>query len=407
VGVNAQKTWLAEQGKSANENRDASGLEGRRMIPALQPSSDGDAALPAAAERAIGARTIRSLANLDELEPMWPAARAELDTPMERYDWIRISADVFGLKDTLEVVVSGNPPSLAIAPLFRTNGVVRRLESIGADMLAEPADFVYASPAECEALTNAVAGLRLPLFLRRVPARSPIAATLKSALGNSGLVICRATAGTPWISLDKSWETPQQHLNAGRRSDLRRAQRIAERLGGTRCEVKSPTPAELAPLLEEAYRVEAAGWKGPTRTALAMDALRGEFFRRYAYSAASKGVLRLCFLRIGGRAAAMQFAVEIGNRFWLLKIGFAHEFARCSPGNLLVMETIRYAARAGLRSYEFLGTAEPWIGMWTSQVRPCISLRAYPFNGRGAVAFVTDATKVLGKKIRSIPWSRA
>jgi CelD/BcsL family acetyltransferase involved in cellulose biosynthesis len=111
-------------------------------------------------------------------------------------------------------------------------------------------------------------------------------------------------------------------------------------------------------------------------------------------------------LRIGGRAAAMQFAVEIGGRFWLLKIGYADEFARCSPGNLLVMETIQYAARAGLKSYEFLGTAEPWIGMWTSQVRPCISVRAYPFNGRGAIALAADAAQKLRKYGGSVRWSR-
>jgi CelD/BcsL family acetyltransferase involved in cellulose biosynthesis len=376
------------------------------MIPALQSSSSGDVTLPVAATRLTGARTIRTLAELDELAATWCVAPDAFDSPMEQYDWTRISAEIFNLQDVLEIVAAGSPSSLAIAPLFRTNGIAQRLELIGADSLAEPTDFVYSSRAACEALVDAVAKLRLPLHLPRVPAHSPVAAALKTALRGSGLVICRATIGTPWISLDKSWETPQQHLNTGRRSDLRRAQRIAERLGGARCEVISPTPAELAPILDEAFRVEAAGWKGRTGTALALDAERGEFYRRYAHAAAGEGTLRLCFLRIGGRAAAMQFAVEIGGRFWLLKIGYADEFARCSPGNLLVMETIQYAARAGLKSYEFLGTAEPWIGMWTSQVRPCISVRAYPFNGRGAIALAADAAQKLRKYGGSVRWSR-
>ncbi|MFI4989047.1 MAG: GNAT family N-acetyltransferase, partial [Alphaproteobacteria bacterium] len=76
---------------------------------------------------------------------------------------------------------------------------------------------------------------------------------------------------------------------------------------------------------------------------------------------------------------------------WLLKIGFAAEFARCSPGILLTVETIRYAARAGLRSYEFLGEVEPWISAWTPLTHPCVSFRAYPFNARGIAAFLASA----------------
>jgi len=135
-------------------------------------------------------------------------------------------------------------------------------------------------------------------------------------------------------------------------------------------------PTELDPLLEEAFQVEASGWKGHKGTALASDLLRQSFYRRYAAAACEKGILRLSLLRIGGRAAAMQFAVEWGKRFWLLKIGYDEEFSRCSPGTLLMLETLRYAAGRGLQSYEFLGVVEPWLAAWTKQVRTCVMLRA-------------------------------
>src|SRR5439155_13822651 len=114
-------------------------------------------------------------------------------------------------------------------------------------------------------------------------------------------------------------------------------------------------PGELDRLLDEVFRVEAAGWKGREGTALANDSVRGMFYRRYAAAACRQGILRLCFLRIGDRVAAVQLGVESEGRFWLHKIGYDEAFAKCSPGMLLLRDTIRYAASRSLRSYEFLG----------------------------------------------------
>lgn len=171
-------------------------------------------------------------------------------------------------------------------------------------------------------------------------------------------------------------------------------------MGAVTCEILSPSVDRLPLLLDEAYAVEAASWKGREKTALRFDARLGEFYRRYAAAAAERGMLRLCFLRIGGDAAAMQLAVVAGNRFWLLKIGYADEFARCSPGVLLMVETIRYAAQAGLRSYEFLGASKSWIRHWTELEHPCVSFRAYPLNLRGMTSLARDATVAIGKKRR-------
>ena len=104
------------------------------------------------------------------------------------------------------------------------------------------------------------------------------------------------------------------------------------------------------------------------------------FFRRYARAAAGLGTLRLCFLRhIDGRpAAAQQPAIETGERFWLLKIGYDPVFGRCSPGTLLIAETIRHAAARGLRAYEFLGAVEPWTALWTEQAHRCVALGVFP-----------------------------
>src|SRR5262249_3804133 len=183
------------------------------------------------------------------------------------------------------------------------------------------------------------------------------------AFKSKGILITRPATGYPWIELDESWSDPERKLSQSRRSSLRRALRKAEEIGTIECEILTPQPHDLPPLLAESLRIEAANWKGRTGSALLSDSDRRRFFEQYTAIASERGILRLCFLKIGGHAAATQIAVESGGGFWLLKVGYDETFARCSPGNLLMIESLRYAATRGLRTYEFLGSEEPWTRM--------------------------------------------
>ena len=98
--------------------------------------------------------------------------------------------------------------------------------------------------------------------------------------------------------------------------------------------------------------------------------------------------------------AAAQVAIESGGGFWLLMAGDDDRYAACSPGQLLLRETIRYAAEANLSSYEFWGRFEPSTHAWTARVRRCVSLRAYPFGPCGLAALVADAAVAGWRKWR-------
>lgn len=318
---------------------------------------------------------------------------------MHSYAWVRAWAETFVTAERLHLVVVGSPERpVALAPLIRRTHGVPRLELVGREV-HEPMDLVYKQPADVMMLAARLLEFRLPLLLARVPADSPTVQAVHAAWRGRGVVICRPALGLPWIALDRRWAELEPPLRARRRSDLRRAQRSAEKLGPVRCDIVSPSRPELATLLGEAFRVEAASWKGRAGTALAMDATQGAFYRRFTAAACDAGILRLCFLRIGGRSAAMQIALETEGRFWLLKIGYDHAFADCSPGTLLVRETVRYAAARGLQSYEFLGTPEPWIRGWTDQVRPCVSIRAYPAGPWGVAALTADLVRAGWRKL--------
>lgn len=354
----------------------------------------------------LSVRTIRAVTELDDLSRDWERLAALSGRPMQDFAWCRACASAFVSGQNLRIVTVGTASrTTAIAPLVRQPErggrltLLSRLALLGVDELYEPMEFLFSDPGALTALAGAVARAGASLFLKRVPAESPIIQALRRAYRWRGLVVSRSVPGSPWIPLDAGWLQPEWQLTSGRRSAVLRARRMAEKMGPVQFELHCPGPDDVAPLLEEAFRVEGAGWKGRHGSAMTLDETRGIFYRQYAALAAEQGILRLCFLRIGGRAAAMQFAVEFGERFWLLKIGYDEAFARCSPGTLLAIETVRYAASQGLRSYEFLGTDEPWIQMWTPFVRPCVSVSTYPFNGNGMKMLASDATTVVRRKL--------
>jgi len=335
-------------------------------------------------------RVIRDVTALDALAEAWDALAAPAVCPMQQYAWARACAATFTRRRELHVVAVNEAAGLAVAPLVRSRDAVGRVEFLGALELDEPADVLAADTASLALLAEALVRSGHPLLLKRLPAESPLVPALLEAYRGRGFVVRRRLAGFPWIPLREDWTRPEERLNAGRRSDLRRARRIALAMGPLRFEMLAPSPAGLEPLLSEAFAVEGASWKGRAGTSLTSDPIRRTFFRHYAAAAAARGILRLGFLRVGERAVAMQLGVEWSRRFWLLKIGFDEAFARCSPGTLLMLEMMRDAARRGLEAVELLGVPEPWTRLWTRLEHPCVSLRAYPASRAGVAALGAD-----------------
>ena len=343
---------------------------------------------------------VRGLDGLKELRGAWRTISTPWASPMQSHEWIQAWAEVCGVDRDLDVLVAGNESPTAIAPLVRSPWGRRRWELAGPHQLGEVMDFLYADPPALRAVAGAIAETGTPIRFWRLPADSPVIDALKHAYRGRGLVQVRPSDGCPSLPLDETWAEPEKRLDSKPRANVRRARRIAERMGPVTVEILTPKPENVQALLQEAFAVEVAGWKARSGTPLVADPLLGKFFERYATGASEQGNLRVCFLRIGGRPAAMKLAAITGNRFWLLAMGFSDEFEQCSPGTLLLLETIRYAARCGLRSYEFLGADEGWIRPWTQLLRPCVSLRTYPLSVPGTAALLADTASFVHSQLR-------
>jgi CelD/BcsL family acetyltransferase involved in cellulose biosynthesis len=320
---------------------------------------------------------LREKSSLAGLLPGWALlATAAAVSPTQDANWSLACAESVDAGLALFVVVIGGiEHPRAVAPLVRRGS---QLELLGAEMLHEPTELLAEDEEALRELAKGIASLRTPVLLHRLPADSPSIRALKQAFRPFGFVVARDSYGHGAIALDEEWTKPEGKLSKRRASDMRRARRRAEADGEVETEILAPQPQEVDELVDEAYAIEARSWKGAEGTALAMDADRGDFYRRYCHSAAEQGALRVAFLKIGGRRVAMEIAVEWDSKLWLLKIGHDDQFKRCSPGMLLLLEVVRNAAAEGLVAVQLWGGVDSWTSMWTDDVEECATVAAYP-----------------------------
>ena len=329
---------------------------------------------------------------VDRLRSAWELLPAR--TPMQLFIWARACAEAF-TRGTVKLVTAGDANPQAIAALFRPTGE-HELVPLGAG-LYEQADFPCADDEAAAELAEKVAALRTSTYFNDLSANSVFLRELRRVCGSR--LIATPRPGHPWIDLDDSWLEPESHLNSGRRSDLRRARRNAEKLGRVTVEMITPQPACVDSLLNEAFRVEAANWKGREGSALAVDSQVGTFYRRFAAATSERGMLRIGMLRINGQAVATQLALKMDEAFWLFKMGYDETFGRCSPGQLLMVESLRYARQQGCSLYELTGQSEPWNHIWTQQLHPAVRVRVHAAGVRGWVSVASDLVREAARNL--------
>ncbi|KUO57841.1 MAG: hypothetical protein APF78_02320 [Sphingomonadales bacterium BRH_c3] len=332
---------------------------------------------------------------------VWDAIPARPRTPMRQYIWAAAYQETLANGEVRTFVIGPQSKPLAVAPFAQPANGPRRQVLLGAEDIWESVEVAAQDEQTLRDLAETIAISGLPLRFGHHPIDTPFHEYLVQAYRGKGwVVMARQPMGAmPKIDLDHSWTEPENHFSNRRRSDFRRMARKAQASGDVTFEIVEPSPEELEALMDEAFDIEARSWKGRSGTAIKQDQRTEAFYRAYARSAMEAGILRLCFMRIDGVAAAMQFAVECENRFWLIKVGYDEAYKHVSPGNLLMRETIKYAAESGLEGYEFLGKEAEWTKLWASHARPIATIRTYPYNLQGVSAFLSDAIGLAAKRI--------
>ncbi len=339
-----------------------------------------------------------------QLETEWNRLASRFESPLVQHEWFLSCAEAFCPPDTLKVVVlRKNGVVRAIAPLAVVgHGVNKRLELLGTGVLCEPCSFLYEDHDALIEIVDAIKEFHEPTILKRLISLSNESDMIAGRWKSVQWIQMKTCTASPWLPINSSWEDFEKSISSQRRYTVRRARKRAEEMGQLEISVVTPDEHSVEQYLEELFRIEASGWKHREGTSLQMNCQLRKFFHHYSFALARQKKLQFGILRIGDRAVAAQLAVEFAGRYWVLKIGFDEEYARCSPGILLMHESIRYAFEKGLQAFEFLGSDEPWLRMWTDQVHQFATYRSYPVTLQGIAGFSSDSSDFLWKKIEQL-----
>lgn len=259
-------------------------------------------------------------------------------------------------------------------------------------------------PASADA---AMAGaLALPiarLLLRPVPEGGPTHRALAAAAARAGQpLIVRPVEVQAQIDLTGGWDEYWASRGSKLRGDVKRRRRRLEELGEV--SVTPYEPQALDAALDDAFRIEASGWKGREGSAIADRPREERFQRLLARWADSRGWLRLWFLRLDDRPIAFRLGIEARGVFTSLKIGYLEEYAAQSPGKVLEAAVIESLHRGDCRRFDYAGGTTAHKDRFATGSCPLLELSAFPDSLRGRAGRVAALLRAralpLAKRVR-------
>jgi CelD/BcsL family acetyltransferase involved in cellulose biosynthesis len=214
-------------------------------------------------------------------------------------------------------------------------------------------------------------------------------------------VVERTLQRSPYMEIGEDVEAQvRERLGSKSFSELRRRRRRLEERGPVELEVADGRE-RLERLLAEGYALEGSGWKEAAGSSIAARPAARRFYDDMARWAAERGILRLCFLRVGGKPIAFKLGLEANAVLYSCKGGYDPTEARFAPGHLIVWELLRWASARGLQRLELLGDAYPWKLEWTDTARERVLFEAFGSSPAGLSLWLAERYgRPIGKQLR-------
>ena len=339
---------------------------------------------------ALSVELVQDDATFLRMGPVWNRLvdEAGIDHPFLRHEWVRTWWECFKPSGRLHILIvkEGTDP-IAIAPLMVDQGrvygcSVRRLRGI-ANVYTERFDLILTRRAKeaCRIIWKFLAAHASTwdmLELRQIPEGARAAEYLRFwAFEDRFLLGQWHSSDGPYIPINTSWEVYAKTLSKKHLSHMRGRAKGLHRIGDVRHEIVTGGE-HLNSRLDEAFALEAAAWKGKAGTAIINQPDRLAFYRNLLTTAAKGGWLQLHFLTIEGKRIAVQFALLVHNKLYILKSGYDPHYAPFAPSLLLCELMLRDAWKRQLTEIDFLGDAERWKLEWASHTRSHSWLFIFP-----------------------------
>jgi CelD/BcsL family acetyltransferase involved in cellulose biosynthesis len=212
----------------------------------------------------------------------------------------------------------------------------------------------------------------------------PRSSRLATALGPRRLSLIERVEA-PVLALGRDWEAfSEAKLQSSRRRELRRRARGLEKIGKVEMTL-ARDPAEVAAVLDDAFRLHALRWNGrPDHSTFGTSAGQ-RFHRRALVALANDDVVRFTTMKLDGRTVAFQCWFGLSGSAYMYRQSYDPELARFGIGFMTTLEAIKEAMAEGHTRLEFLGGAESYKLELADGFEPMCQGVGLASGARGAV----------------------
>ncbi len=188
--------------------------------------------------------------------------------------------------------------------------------------------------------------LERPLLLRDLPIDSRFYRQLRQASGQLSVLNKWQRASLKVVGDFDTWFA--DNFDKKRRKEFKRLRnRLAEQ-GVLKLETLNQS-SDFSRYVDDFMELESRGWKGKRGTAIKAQAEKSSAFHNICEKLHANGRLRFWILRFNGHAIAALFGIVSGSQAQIVKIAYDENFAKYSPGVLLVLDaTEAFFAEPGL-----------------------------------------------------------
>lgn len=209
-----------------------------------------------------------------------------------------------------------------------------------------------------------------------------------------------ASLPKPWrrLALRARWEAPVIDLTGGAdryfaglpqklRANTNRAENGLAKAGELRVRDLA-LDEDWLDWLEASLALEGAGWKGRAGGAIAQSDPTREFYLTVLAHFRAAGALRLYGLTLDNALVAFNLLVRDGGVWFGLKTGYAEDWAKQSPGNVLFRHVLKALfAEGNADCLDMLDPVTDWKRRWATHIEPRLRLRLYAPGWRGGLAY--------------------
>lgn len=299
-------------------------------------------------------------------------------TVFQTFEWLASWWEAFGDAYALRAVLVHDHDALAAAaPLVVRSArawgrTLRRLELAG----GMPTDYADVLARDDTSLGLAVDALATDaawdvLDLAHIPEASPTSRALVGRFpGRRGMLLPLDVA--PAYVFDDDHDGSEILA----KKSLRRHANVLRRAGVV--EVRHLTDAEsIEPELDRFFTQHIERRAATEAPSHFLDERYRTFYRLLTRALAPRGWLLFTILLLDGRAVAFHYGFVYGRRLVWYKPTFAIEFARLSPGEVLIAELFRYCREHRLAELDFSVGDEPFKERFATVTRRTVRFSAF------------------------------